>query len=68
MKKISGGFTTHRLKTAETMGERLRTAREEANLTLKEVSQSIRVREIYLKLLEEGKYNELPPDVYIKIH
>ncbi len=66
MKKISGGFTTHRLKTAETLGERLRTAREEANLTLKEVSQSIRVREIYLKLLEEGKYNELPPDVYIK--
>ena len=63
--KTREGFITHRLKTAETLGERLKSAREEANLTLKEVSQSIRVREVYLKLLEEGRYSELPPDVYV---
>lgn len=64
--KLEEGFTTHRLKTAETLGEKLQSAREEANLTLKEISQSIRVREIYIKNLEEGKYSELPADVYTR--
>ncbi len=64
--KLGEGFTTHRLKTAETLGERLQNAREEANLTLKEISQSIRVRETYIRYLEEGRYSELPADVYVR--
>jgi len=64
--KLGEGFTTHRLKSAETLGERLQNAREEANLTLKEISQSIRVRETYIRYLEEGRYSELPADVYVR--
>lgn len=64
--KLDESFTTHRLKTAETLGERLSNAREEASLSLKEISQSIRVRETYIKNLEEGRYSELPADVYVR--
>jgi cytoskeleton protein RodZ len=48
----------------ESLGGRLRLAREGAGLGLSELAQRTHVRRAYLEALEEGRYQELPEDVY----
>ncbi len=46
------------------LGDVLRHAREEKKLTLDQVAQKLRIKEIYLKALEEGNYHLFPGLIY----
>lgn len=49
-----------------TLGEKLKKLRSEKRISLNEVSKSTRIQVKYLECLEEGKYDQLPADVYAK--
>ncbi|MDF1521948.1 MAG: DUF4115 domain-containing protein [Trueperaceae bacterium] len=48
------------------LGDRLKAARERAGLELSVVAQRTHVRRAYLEALEEGRYGDLPEDVYAR--
>lgn len=48
------------------MGEKLRKIRSERRLSLSEISKSTRIQNKYLEYLENGEYDKLPPNVYVK--
>ena len=49
-----------------TLGEKLKKLRSERRISLGEVSKYTRIQIKYLEYLEEGRYDKLPADVYIK--
>ena len=49
-----------------TAGECLRRKREELNISIKDVSEKLKIKIGYLENLEESNYKKLPPDVYVK--
>ncbi|MDQ7786400.1 MAG: DUF4115 domain-containing protein [Thermodesulfovibrionales bacterium] len=48
------------------IGETLRKRREELNLELRQISDALKIKYDYLKAIEEGAYERLPADVYVK--
>jgi len=48
------------------LGEMLRSARESRGLSLADVAELTHVRQEYLRALEEGRYADLPEDVYAR--
>ncbi|MDQ1284113.1 MAG: hypothetical protein QG620_461 [Patescibacteria group bacterium] len=62
---IMNGFTKKKIGTL-TLGEKLRKFREERRISLGEVSRCSRIKIEYLEYLEEGNYDNLPADVYVK--
>lgn len=52
----------------DSIGQRLRSARESKGLTLSEVSTKIRVRESLLKLIEKNDFAQVGADVYVRGH
>ena len=52
----------------DSIGQRLRYARESKGLTLSEVSSKIRVRESLLKLIENDDFANVGADVYVRGH
>ena len=48
------------------LGEQLREARERAGLDLSDLAEVTHVRRIYLAALEEGRYADLPENVYAR--
>lgn len=57
-------FKTKQIET-QTLGEKLKNARESMKMALWQASKKTRVPLSYLKHLEQGNYKELPADVYI---
>ena len=51
---------------APALGEQLREARERAGLDLSDLAEVTHVRRIYLVALEEGRYADLPENVYAR--
>jgi hypothetical protein len=49
-----------------TLGEKLKKFRSEGRITLFEVSRETKIPVKYLEMIEEGKYESLPPDVYVR--
>ncbi len=49
-------------------GETFRKRREEAGLDLRGVAHTLRIQYEYLKALENGSLEKLPPDVYVKAY
>ena len=49
-----------------TLGEKLKKLRADKRISLGEISRVTRIQIIYLESLEEGDYNSLPADVYVK--
>ncbi|PIU79385.1 MAG: hypothetical protein COZ28_01985 [Candidatus Moranbacteria bacterium CG_4_10_14_3_um_filter_44_15] len=49
-----------------TLGEQLKKFRSDGRITLHEVSRETRIPVKYLEMIEEGKYESLPPDVYVR--
>ncbi len=47
-------------------GECLKTAREVRNLSLQEASKSTKIKQRFLKAIEEDRYDLLPPGFYVK--
>jgi cytoskeletal protein RodZ len=48
------------------LGDSLREARETQKFTLRDVSKATMIRQHYLELLEQGRYNEMPS--YVHVH
>lgn len=53
-------------REAARLGSLLRDARERAGLGLSDLAEVTHVRRVYLSALEEGRYTELPEDVYAR--
>jgi transcriptional regulator with XRE-family HTH domain len=49
-----------------TLGEKLKKFRGEGRITLFEVSRETKIPVKYLEMIEEGEYESLPPDVYVR--
>ncbi len=49
-----------------TLGEQLKQIRNEGRITLSEVVRETKIPAKYLEMIEEGKYESLPPDVYVR--
>jgi len=62
---IKGGFTRKKVKSL-TLGEKLRQIRNERRISLNEVSKHTQIQLRYLEYLENGKYEKLPAEVYVK--
>lgn len=63
--KMFRGFTQKKVHSY-TLGEKLKNFRNERRITLHEVSRDTKIPLKYIEMLEEGKYESLPPDVYVK--
>ncbi len=48
------------------LGEELKNARREKQLSLKEVEEATKIRKKYLKAIEEEKFEEIYGDIYVK--
>jgi len=59
------GFTKKKVGSY-TLGEYLKKLRSDWRITLHEVSRETKIPVKYLEMIEEGKYELLPPDVYVK--
>ena len=59
------GFTQKKVHSY-TLGEQLKNIRGEGRVTLHEVSRETKIPVKYLEMIEEGKYELLPPDVYVR--
>lgn len=57
-------FTSRKILTSQTVGERLAKIRQGNNLSLADVARQIGIKKIYLEAIEAGLYNELPGDIY----
>lgn len=52
--------------TLPTVGEILRTEREKQGMTVKDVEKGTSIRALYIQAIEDGKYDVLPGEVYLK--
>ena len=59
-------FKTKKVNIIVTAGERLKKRREEKGISIKEISEKLKIKVSYLENLEENDYDKLPPDVYVK--
>lgn len=59
------GFTKKSIGTL-TLGEKLGKLRSERRISLSEISRATKIQVKYLEYLEEGAYEKLPADVYVK--
>lgn len=50
----------------QTVGELLRSEREKKGLSLKEIEAAISIRVLYINAIEEGNYEIIPGEVYLK--
>ncbi len=48
------------------MGDILRAEREKQNMTVKDIEKATSIRAIYIQAIEDGKYDVLPGEVYLK--
>ncbi|PIY96397.1 MAG: hypothetical protein COY66_04220 [Candidatus Kerfeldbacteria bacterium CG_4_10_14_0_8_um_filter_42_10] len=59
-------FKGKEILESRTLGDKLRIAREEEGITLKQAEAGTKIRAEYLKYLEETQYEKLPGEIYIK--
>ena len=59
-------FKTKKVSASITVGECLKKRREDLGITLKQISEKLKISENNLENLENNKYDKLPPDVYVK--
>jgi len=59
-------FKRKEIRSAETLGEKLKKIREESRLSLDEAAQQTDISKNYLEFLEDGRYEKLPGQVYVE--
>ena len=59
------GFSKKKINSY-TLGEKLKRIREDMRISLAEIAKATKVKQEYLEKIEEGCFEELPPDVYVK--
>ena len=57
-------FKQKNILVNKTLGERLRGIREETGLSLEKISEKLGITKNYIRFLEEGRYENLPGEVY----
>jgi cytoskeletal protein RodZ len=60
------GFSTKKIKSGQTLSDRLKKARQRKKISLHEAEAGSKVREKYLSAIEEGRWSELPQSVYTR--
>ena len=63
---VAAGFTLKKIRTAQTLGEKLRRARKRLGVDLVEAELATKVRAKYLEALENGDFELLPNEIYVK--
>lgn len=48
------------------LGDLLRETREQKNLSLEDIEKGTNIRKLYIKAIEDGDYNKLPGEVFLK--
>jgi len=61
---VAAGFNLRKIRTAHTLGEKLRRARKRKGVDLIEAELSTKVRAKYLEALENEDFDLLPNDIY----
>lgn len=59
-------FTRKTLPPKEGLGEKLTKRRIALGYDIKDIEKSIRIRAKYIEAIENGNYDKLPPEVYVK--
>ena len=59
-------FKTKKVETVLTAGECLKRKREELDISLRDISEKLKIKSDYLENLERGTYEKLPPDVFVR--
>ncbi|MEF3691428.1 MAG: helix-turn-helix domain-containing protein [Candidatus Moraniibacteriota bacterium] len=59
------GFKIKKIQSL-TLGEKMRRVRNEKRITLSEIAKNTKIQLEYLEKLENGDYNSLPADVYVR--
>lgn len=59
-------FSRKTIGGTETLGEKLRRLREEAQLSMEDFARRTGIQHRYLALLESGRYDRLPGEVYVR--
>ncbi|MEK9151468.1 MAG: RodZ domain-containing protein [Patescibacteria group bacterium] len=59
------GFTRKKVESL-TLGEKLKKLRSDFRMSLSEISKATRIQVKYLEYLENGQYEKLPADVYVR--
>lgn len=59
-------FKTKKIDSSETLAEIFKKLRRETKVSLRELSRLTKIPKKYLTYLEDGDYNYLPADVYVK--
>jgi transcriptional regulator with XRE-family HTH domain len=62
---VQSGFTRKKVESL-TLGEKLRKLRMDFRMSLQDVSKATRIQSKYLEALENGAYELLPADVYVR--
>jgi len=62
---MKDGFTRKKVESL-TLGEKMKKLRSDFRMSLSEVSKATRIQIKYLEYLEEGQYEKLPADVYVR--
>ncbi len=62
---MNDGFTRKKVESL-TLGEKLKKLRGDFRMSLAEVSKATRIQVKYLEYLEDGQYEKLPADVYVR--
>ena len=62
----SSGDTTTTAKMSQTLGEKLRQARQERGISISEVAEQTRISTIYLESIESDNYKPLPGGIFNK--
>lgn len=62
---MNDGFTRKKVESL-TLGEKLKKLRGDFRMSLAEVSKGTRIQIKYLEYLENGQYEQLPADVYVR--
>ncbi len=60
------GFKSREIVNQETLGQRLKEAREKKKFSLKRIEEVTKIQAKYFEALEAGQYEKLPSDVYTK--
>ncbi len=62
---MTNGFKTKEINLPS-LGEQLKKAREEQGVSLEQASKATKIQIKYLDFLENGEYEKLPADIYVK--
>lgn len=62
---MKDGFTRKKVESL-TLGEKLKKLRGDFRMSLSEISKVTKIQVKYLEFLENGEYNKLPADVYVR--